>query len=308
MARRFLLLAVTAGAVLLVCSAVAQAVVRTGTSGNDRLAGTGDNDRITGRGGDDTTIGKSGNDTYYYANGWGRDTVIDSRGTDTLDFSAVTGGITGSLCPLSTDGSGSITGGEPGGSVRFYAPIEGIRGSQGNDTLFACGGKNTASGGGSQGPGPGPVLGGVLMDFDGMPISPVPGSDDVYLGSKQGMAVVGDGGGSADVLNLGGFSSANVDILSEDLDGDGTSGSLVVLYGSGGSLVGQMLLANQFEEDEFSHMNGFPFAFDGRIEKIKFKNGTVTVTPEIVEPASARQGAPIAQRFTEDLPGEDLLP
>jgi hypothetical protein len=120
--------------------------------------------------------------------------------------------------------------------------------------------------------------------------------------------VVGDGGGSADVLNLGGFSSANVDILSEDLDGDGTSGSLVVLYGSGGSLVGQMLLANQFEEDEFSHVNGFPFAFDGRTEKIKFKNGTVTVTPEIVEPASARQGAPIAQRFTEDLRGEDLLP
>ena len=94
----------------------------------------------------------------------------------------------------------------------------------------------------------------------------------------------------------------------EDLDGDGTAGSLVVFYGSGGSLVGQMLLANQFEEDEFSHVNGFPFAFDGRIEKIKFKNGTVTVTPEIVEPANARQGAPIAQRFTEDLRGEDLLP
>ena len=92
----------------------------------------------------------------------------------------------------------------------------------------------------------------------------------------------------------------------EDLDGDGTAGSLVVFYGSGGSLVGQMLLANQFEEDEFSHVNGFPFAFDGRIEKIKFKNGTVT--PEIVEPTNARQVDPIAQRFTEVLRGEDLLP
>jgi RTX calcium-binding nonapeptide repeat (4 copies) len=91
MARRFLLLAVTAGAVLLVCSAVALAAVRTGTSGNDRLAGTRDSDRITGRGGDDTTIGKAGNDTYYYANGWGQDTVIDSTGTDTLNFSTVTG-------------------------------------------------------------------------------------------------------------------------------------------------------------------------------------------------------------------------
>ena len=69
-----------------------------------------------------------------------------------------------------------------------------------------------------------------------------------------------------------------------------------------------MLLANQFEEDEFNQVNGFPFAFDGRIEKIKLKNKTVTVTPEILEPASARQGATIAERFTEDLPGEDLLP
>ena len=70
MVRRFLLLVVTAGAVLLVCSAVALAAVRAGTNGNDRLAGTRDNDRITYRityrGSDDTTIGKPGNDARYY--------------------------------------------------------------------------------------------------------------------------------------------------------------------------------------------------------------------------------------------------
>jgi hypothetical protein len=62
MVRRFLLLVVTAGAVLLVCSAVALAAVRAGTNGNDRLAGTRDNDRITY----DTTIGKPGDDARYY--------------------------------------------------------------------------------------------------------------------------------------------------------------------------------------------------------------------------------------------------
>ena len=60
------MLVVTAGAVLLVCSAVALAAVRAGTNGNDRLAGTRDNDRITYRGSDDTTIGKPGNDARYY--------------------------------------------------------------------------------------------------------------------------------------------------------------------------------------------------------------------------------------------------
>ena len=92
MARRFLLLTATAGAVLLVCSAVSLAAVRTGTNGNDRLAGTRDNDRITGRGGDDTTIGKAGN-------GWGQDTVIDSKGTDSLNFSTVTENVDAFACP-----------------------------------------------------------------------------------------------------------------------------------------------------------------------------------------------------------------
>ncbi len=99
MARRFLVLMSLAGAVLLLSSAVALAAVRTGTAGSETLSGTPEADRITGRGGDDRTVGKAGNDTYFYADGWGRDTVVDSRGVDTLNFSAVTGPIIGSLCP-----------------------------------------------------------------------------------------------------------------------------------------------------------------------------------------------------------------
>jgi hypothetical protein len=139
MARRFLLLAVTAGAILLVCSAVALAAVRTGTNGNDRLAGTRDNDRITGRGGDDTTIGKAGNDTYYYANGWGQDTVIDSKGTDTLNFSAVTENVDAFACP-GLGGTGGTVDSVSGG-VELSSQIEGLRGGLGNDRLNGCGGQ-----------------------------------------------------------------------------------------------------------------------------------------------------------------------
>ena len=156
MARRFLLLAVTAGAVLLVCSVVALAAVRTGTNGNDRLAGTRDNDRITGRGGDDTTIGKAGNDTYYYANGWGQDTVIDSRGTDTLNFSAVTENIDAFACPGLVGTVDSASGG-----VELKSHIEGLKGGLGNDRLNGCGAKHLR-GGASQPPGTGTIQADLL--------------------------------------------------------------------------------------------------------------------------------------------------
>ena len=192
MARRFVLLVVMAGAVLLVCSAVGFAAVRIGTGGDDRLMGTGDNDRITGKGGDDTTVGKAGNDIYYYANGWGKDTVIDSTGSDTLNFSAVTGGITVALCPV-LGGMGAQATGSSENKVAFDSRIEKIRGSLGNDTLGGCGGKNTLSGGASDPSGPGPFAEDLLMDFDGM-ASELPASDDVYLGStQQGAAAVGGG-------------------------------------------------------------------------------------------------------------------
>lgn len=190
--------------------------------------------------------------------------------------------------------------------VAFDSRIEKIRGSLGNDTLGGCGGKNTLSGGASDPSGPGPFAEDLLMDFDGM-ASELPASDDVYLGStQQGAAAVGDGGGDADVLNLGGFSSNNARIVGVDLDNDGTMGSLAVYYGSRGSFVGEMVLTNQFEDDESGSI-GIPFVFDGRIEQIKFKDKIVQVTPASVEPASARQSAAIEKKF-DDLSGGDLLP
>jgi hypothetical protein len=92
MARRFVVLVIITGAALLVCSTVATAAIRTGNEGYNTLMGTRYKDSITGKGGDDKTVGKGGNDTYSYADSWGHHTVVDSGGTDTLNFSAVTGG------------------------------------------------------------------------------------------------------------------------------------------------------------------------------------------------------------------------
>ncbi|MDP8899750.1 MAG: hypothetical protein M3N33_01075 [Actinomycetota bacterium] len=305
MARRFVLLVVMAGAVLLVCSAVAFAAVRTGTGGNDRLAGTRDNDRITGRGGDDTTIGKAGNDTYYYANGWGQDAVIDSRGTDTLNFSAVTENVDAFACPELGGTGGQVD--SASGGVALGSRIEGLRGGMGNDRLNGCGGKNTYAGGASQPLGTGTIPADLLLDYDGMPAIGLPASDDVYLPSREGQVVVADGGGAADVLNLAGFHSTEVEILSEDLDNDGTEGSVVVLYGSGDMLQVQMLLANQFEDDEFSDAFSIALDFDGRIEQIKLKDTVFNVTPESVQPASARRSTDI-QGLSVDLSRGALLP
>ena len=190
MARRFVVLVIMAGAVLLVCSALASAAVRTGNEGDNTLMGTRYKDSITGKG-DDRTVGKGGNDTYFYADDWGHDTVVDSGGTDTLDFSAVTGGVSVHLCSP-VEASDSLSSGSDGGNaVTSASRIENARGSLGNDIIGGCGGKNTLSGGGyepNSGVGPFPGEGDLLMDVGGFSLFGIPASNDVYLGSKEGSA------------------------------------------------------------------------------------------------------------------------
>jgi hypothetical protein len=308
MARRFVVLVIMTGAALLVCSTVATAAIRTGNEGDNTLMGTRYKDSITGKGGDDKTVGKGGNDTYSYADSWGHDTVVDSGGTDTLNFSAVTGGVSVRLCsPVEAhDGLGLPS---DGNAVTSMSKIENVRGSLGNDEILGCFGKNTLSGGGyepSRGVGPFPGEGDLLIDVAGFSPSE-PARNYVYVGSKEGSATVVDWGGEADVLDLRGFHSNDAIILGWDANRDGTKGSLVVAYGTSESSYGMMLLANQFEGDD---LNLFETGIDtdGRIEQIKFKNKTVTVTPEVAEPASARQSAAIEETLPVDLSEGSLLP
>ena len=308
MARRFVVLVIMAGAVLLVCSALASAAVRTGNEGDNTLMGTRYKDSITGKG-DDRTVGKGGNDTYFYADDWGHDTVVDSGGTDTLDFSAVTGGVNVRLCSPVEAHDGLLSGSDGGNAVTSTSRIENVRGSLGNDEILGCFGKNTLSGGGyepSRGVGPFPGEGDLLVDVAGF-LPSEPASNDVYVGSKEGSATVINWGGEADVLDLRGFHSNDTAFFGWDTNSDGTKGSLVVAYGTSDYSYGMMLLANQFEGDD---LNFFETGIDadGRIEQIKFKNKTVTVTPEMAEPASARQSAAIEETLPVDLSEGSLLP
>ncbi len=275
--------------------------------------GTRDNDRITGRGGDDRTVGKAGNDTYFYANGWGQDTVVDSGGTDTLNFSAVTEGVQVNLCsPVGGGPDGLVSSGD--NMVFFGSRIEGARGGLGTDMLLGCGGENTLTGGGNPSPTGNLSEMDMLLDADGLSISGTDNpdfaaSDDVYLGSREGWAIVADSGGAADVLNLSGIDSRNANLAAVDLDYDEAEGSLWLTFGPADSPTGSMVLANQSEDDEFSTLLGAPFVFDGRIEQIKFKNETIDMTnlPPVPE-ASARESAAIAEQLSDDLNTGDLLP
>jgi Ca2+-binding RTX toxin-like protein len=110
------------------------ALTITGTAGNDTLTGTAQADTIRGLGGDDTISGLdgddkltggpgndivdggSGNDRYFFNSGDGEDRIIDTSGTDTLQFgtgisaSDVTlGRSANSLVLTLADGAGSIT-------------------------------------------------------------------------------------------------------------------------------------------------------------------------------------------------------
>jgi serralysin len=68
-----------------------------GNSRNNRLFGGRSGDILEGRGGDDTLEGGTGNDIYVFAGSWlGTDEIIEAAntGTDTLDFSGMSSGVT----------------------------------------------------------------------------------------------------------------------------------------------------------------------------------------------------------------------
>ncbi len=64
-----------------------------GGSGNDSLTGSTSDNSLTGGAGNDSLDGGSGNDTYKFGASYGSDVITDSAGTDTLDFSSVSGGM-----------------------------------------------------------------------------------------------------------------------------------------------------------------------------------------------------------------------
>jgi Ca2+-binding RTX toxin-like protein len=110
------------------------------------INGDADNDTLTGGGGDNTLAGGSGDDTYHpvVAGGSGTVSIVESasNGTDTLDFSNSSAGVSVNLRSTTAQslGSSSLLLSDPAG-------IENVIGSSGNDTLIGNGLGNSLSGG-----------------------------------------------------------------------------------------------------------------------------------------------------------------
>jgi Ca2+-binding RTX toxin-like protein len=71
-----------------------------GLAGNDTLLGMAGDDKLTGAVGNDSVQGGDGNDSYFFNVGDGQDVVVETTGTDTVQFGA---GITASGITLTRD-------------------------------------------------------------------------------------------------------------------------------------------------------------------------------------------------------------
>ena len=307
--RRTLLLLAMAAMALLVAMPIAYAAVVNGTEGDDpNLAGTNDNDKITGKGGNDLTNGKKGNDLYNYANGWGLDGIKDSAGKDTLNFSQTNTDIFAYLCTDFTQ-SGQSYGfaQDSGGNAVVYgsglipeitqnAAMENVRLGSGDGGALGCGLDNGFSPGGGFD---------QLIDYGGIVTSGLsfPKSDEVYsgLGKPGQVAIMLDGGGK-DAASLKPLTTGQVDLLKDDLDGNGAADTLFILTSEQTGII---------IYDANNTLNQSGLTIDGRIEQVIFKNKTVSSTAlmnqateasasaqamaeggsEVLDPASFLEGA-----------------
>jgi Ca2+-binding RTX toxin-like protein len=90
--------------------------------------------------GNNSLTGGAGNDTYVFAPTWGNDTVIDSSGSDTINLSALTTGVSVNLASLSGN-EVSATGGSINWDSSTY--IENAITGSGNDVLYGSNGNDS---------------------------------------------------------------------------------------------------------------------------------------------------------------------
>jgi len=124
--------------------------VLTGNGGNDTLNGGNGNDTLIGGTGDDTLQGGLNDDTFVFnagLAGQGLDTISDTGGTDTLDFSATSG--VGITFNLGTTVIQTVALSAPANlrvQLTAVAAFENIIGGSGNDTLTGNSAVNTFTG------------------------------------------------------------------------------------------------------------------------------------------------------------------
>jgi len=136
----------------------------TGGNGDDALDGGSGNDTLTGGAGDDNLTGGAGNDTYRFDTDspLGIDTISESPGggTDTLNFSGSTAGVTADLgfsgnqtananlvLNLTASQVENATGGNGGDVLAGNGLNNTLNGGNGDDTLIGGAGNDTLTGG-----------------------------------------------------------------------------------------------------------------------------------------------------------------
>jgi Ca2+-binding RTX toxin-like protein len=113
-----------------------------GLGGNDHLYGNGGNDFLDGGTGADVLIGGAGNDIAFGGEGKdvfkatindGNDLYYGDGGQDTVDYSALTAGVTVLLISSPQAGAGLATGSQSG--IDVLVAIENVIGSQAGDVI-----------------------------------------------------------------------------------------------------------------------------------------------------------------------------
>jgi Ca2+-binding RTX toxin-like protein len=257
------------------CSGTTAIDTLLGTSGVDYIKGLAGNDKISGGAGNDTTDGGGGNDTYSYKEGWGQDTVIDSGGTDALNFSAVqsAGGVHAQLSFTNSNSASNYVNGPNGEYVSFPSGtiLEKVTGTSGFDDIRTAEATNTLR--------PGPGTGGAfLTDFGGCPsnycATARPVSSDTYSGfaaSGYGTVIIEDWGGTLDKLILP-FASTDVYFEAYNQDNDQAAEGLLLLTSDTDTVNIDGQLEPTFLGDGVQQK--------GHIEQIQFTDETITIGSE----------------------------
>ena len=168
----------------------------TSISNIENVIGGSGNDTITADANANTLSGGAGDDTCKFNNGWGADTVTDSAGNDTLDFSAVTTSLVFNFNGVAVSS---------GGSTVSYGGIENFIGGTNNDTfIFVDGASVVGNVDGKSGT--------DTLDFSAMTVArnvvlTSIGSVDGFNGTANGI------GGTFNNINNVIASSANSDTL-----------------------------------------------------------------------------------------------
>ncbi len=188
-----------------------------GDDGNDFLDGGTENDLLFGGAGDDTIVGGAGDDTLQ--GGTGNDSLVGGQGMDFADYSDATGGVFVDLV-ASRASLGGI-------GIDTLSGIDGLIGSDFNDTLRGFDGSSTA---------PGDTYTNVFYGGAGNDLLEGLGGNDSLFGGTGDDTI--DGGADDDWL----FGDAGNDSILGGLGNDtidGGAGNDIIAGGAGAdSIVG----------------------------------------------------------------------